>query len=158
MEGTWRLLLGAAPDLLIGIGLAGMLQVLLPPDMVGRWMGDEAGLLGLSVGMAAGALTPGGPYVMFPIAAALMSSGAGIGPMAGFVTARNVVTINRFLVWEVPFLGAPFAFARLLACVVMPPIAAVLLPAVYRLLHGKSGVQQHPSSVPETDAPREEVP
>ncbi|MXY59054.1 MAG: hypothetical protein F4Y96_00755, partial [Chloroflexi bacterium] len=68
----------AAPALFLGFILAGLLTVLFPPRVVGRWMGDEAGVKGVLIGAAAGVLSPGGPYVMYPIAAALMHGGAGI--------------------------------------------------------------------------------
>ena len=116
------------------MGLAGTLQVLAPPGVIGKYMGDDSGLLGLAIGMVAGLITPGGPYVMYPIGNALMASGAGLGPMAGYVSARNLVTINRLLVWELPFLGWPFTLTRLIVSFWMPIAMVILLPIVYRLL------------------------
>ncbi len=97
-------------------------------------MGDDSGLVGLSIGMLAGVITPGGPYVMYPIGNALMASGAGIGPMAGYVSARNLVTVNRLVVWELPFLGWPFTLTRILVSFWMPIATVILVPIVYRLL------------------------
>ena len=136
-EGSVSLLGNALPFLLLGIALAGMIQVLVPPGAVGKWMGDDMGARGLLIGMLVGTLTPGGPFIMFPIAAALLNSGAGVGPMAGFVATRNLVTLNRAVVWEVPFLGAPFVVARILASLYMPIVSVLLVPVVYRLMPGK---------------------
>ena len=69
-EGSVSLLGRALPFLLLGIALAGMIQVLVPPGAVGKWMGDDMGARGLLIGMLVGTLTPGGPFIMFPIAAA----------------------------------------------------------------------------------------
>ena len=134
LEGAWTLTKRALPITLLGMGLAGTLQVLAPPGVIGRYMGDDSGLLGLAIGMAAGLITPGGPYVMYPIGNALMTSGAGIGPMAGYVSARNLVTVNRLVVWELPFLGWPFTLTRILVSFWMPVATVILVPIVYRLL------------------------
>ena len=134
LEGTWRLLRRAAPVTLLGMTLAGTMQVLAPPGVVGRYMGENSGMLGLLIGMGAGMITPGGPYVMYPIGAALMTSGAGIGPMAGFVSTRNLVTFNRLFVWELPFLGLPFTLTRLAISFWMPIVSVIMVPIVYRLL------------------------
>ena len=129
-----RLLRDAAPFIVLGIGLAGMLTVLVPPSAVGRWMGDDAGFKGLVIAVVAGALSPGGPYVVYPIAAAMMSGGAGLGPMAGFLAMRNTVNAQRLLVWDIPFLGLPFAVARSLAGLWFPLVAIVMVPLVFRLM------------------------
>ena len=57
--------------------------------------------------------------------------------MAGFVATRNLVTLNRAVVWEVPFLGVPFVVARILASLYMPIVSVLLVPVVYRLMPGK---------------------
>jgi len=134
LKGSWALSRRALPITLLGMGLAGTLQVLAPPGVIGKYMGDGSGFLGLAIGMAAGLITPGGPYVMYPIGNALMASGAGLGPMAGYVSARNLVTINRLVVWELPFLGWPFTLTRLIVSFWMPIAMVILLPIVYRLL------------------------
>jgi hypothetical protein len=54
--------------------------------------------------------------------------------MAGYVSARNLVTINRLVVWELPFLGWPFTLTRLIVSFWMPIAMVILLPIVYRLL------------------------
>jgi len=134
LKGSWSLTRRALPITLLGMGLAGTLQVLARPGVIGKYMGEDSGLLGLAIGMAAGLITPGGPYVMYPIGNALMASGAGIGPMAGYVSTRNLVTVNRLVVWELPFLGWPFTVTRLIVSFWMPIATVILVPIVYRLL------------------------
>lgn len=133
-EGTLSLFRQAAPALALGFVLAGMLTVLFPPGVVGRWMGDEAGAKGLLIGASAGVLSPGGPYVMYPIAAALMSGGAGVASISAFAAARNIFTAHRFLVYELPFLGVPLALAKTLATVWLIVAGTLLTPIVFRLM------------------------
>ena len=124
----------AAPALLLGFLLAGLITVLFPPRVVGRWMGDDAGTKGVLIGAAAGMLSPGGPYVMYPIAAALMHGGAGIASISAFSVARNIFTANRFFVFELPFLGVPLALAKTLATLWMIAVGTLLVPVVFRLM------------------------
>ena len=133
-EGAVRLLLRAAPFVLLGIGMAGMLTVLIPPSAIGRWMGDDAGFAGLAIGVAAGAFSPGGPYIAYPLAAGMMSGGAGIGPLAGFLAMRNAFTVSRLLVWDIPFLGLPFTAARVVGAIWLPLVSVVLVPVLFRLM------------------------
>tara|TARA_A100001037_G_scaffold300434_1_gene327983 strand:+ start:691 stop:1278 length:588 start_codon:yes stop_codon:yes gene_type:complete len=131
---TIQLFWQAGPALALGFILAGLLTVLFPPATVGKWMGDDASVKGFLIGAAAGALSPGGPYVMYPIAAALMHGGAGIGSIAAFTAARNMFTVNRFLVYEVPFLGIPLSLARTFATIWLVLVSIILVPMVFRMM------------------------
>ena len=133
-ENTLSIIRQAAPALFLGFVLAGLLTVLFPPRVVGRWMGDEAGAKGVLIGAAAGVLSPGGPYVMYPIAAALMHGGAGITSISAFSAARNIFTANRFLVYELPFLGVPLALAKTLSTLWLISVGTLLTPVVFRLM------------------------
>ena len=64
---------------------------------------------------------PGGPYVVFLLAASLIKQGIGIGPLLAFVTAKVLLSPIRLFTREVPFLGWPFTLARLLPSIVFPP-------------------------------------
>jgi uncharacterized membrane protein YraQ (UPF0718 family) len=113
------------PLLLCAFVVAGMVQVLLPREMISRWVGAESGLRGLFVGTVAGGLAPGGPYVSLPIAAALLRSGAGIGTMVAFLTGWSLWAVGR-LPMEVGILGWKFALVRLACTFFFPPIAGWL--------------------------------
>jgi uncharacterized membrane protein YraQ (UPF0718 family) len=75
------------PLLIFSFIVAGMIQVLLPQEVISEWVGAESGIRGIFIGTAAGALVPGGPFVSFPIAAGLLRCGAGIGTMVAFLAA-----------------------------------------------------------------------
>jgi hypothetical protein len=99
------LFLRVLPNLLLGFALAGFLHVLVPSQLISRWMGDGAGLRGLLAGTVAGMLTPGGPFTHFPL-----------------------------LVWELPILGPQIAFVRVLASAAFPPIIGWLGGRIFRAL------------------------
>src|SRR3989338_9420730 len=94
------LFLGVLPNLILGFALAGFLHVLLPAELISRWMGQESGVRGLLIGTGAGMLTPGGPFTHFPILASFLAKGASGGPVCAYIAAWALIGLNRILVWE----------------------------------------------------------
>ena len=128
------LFLGVAPQLALGFLLGGLISVLIPSEVLGRFIGEGSGLTGLALATIAGILTPGGPFVQFPLGAALARGGAGVGPIAAYLTAWSVVGANRALVWEIPVLGVPFTIARYAVSLLLPFIVGLTVPPLVRLL------------------------
>ena len=129
------LFVGVLPNLLLGFALAGFLHVLLPAELISRWMGQGSGAQGLFVGTAAGMLTPGGPFTHFPILASFLSKGAAPGPVCAYIAAWALIGLNRFLVWELPILGPKIAGVRFLASVGFPPLIGWIGGLLFRALH-----------------------
>src|SRR3972149_7608395 len=71
---SWELLKIIAPRLVAALILTGMLQVIIPQEMVSRYIGREAGFRGILIASAAGVITPGGPMVAGPLGVALSPS------------------------------------------------------------------------------------
>ncbi len=121
------------PILVFSFLVAGLAQALLPKDLVSRWVGTAAGLRGVLIGTAAGALTPGGPYVSFPVMAALLQAGAGLGTMVAFLAGWSLWSVSR-LPLEVGILGWRFTLLRLASTFFFPPLAGLLAQALARAL------------------------
>jgi uncharacterized membrane protein YraQ (UPF0718 family) len=128
------ILLGVLPQLLLGFLLAGLVTVLIPSDLVARLIGEGSGIQGLVIATIAGILTPGGPFLQFPLIAALGRSGAGVGAMGAYLTAWSLLGGNRAVVWEIPILGPSFTVARWAISLLIPIGVGLLLPVVLRLL------------------------
>ena len=126
------LFVGVLPNLVLGFALAGFLHVLLPAEVIVRLMGQDSGFRGLLIGTLAGTLTPGGPFTHFPILASFLAKGAAVGPVCAYIAAWALLGLNRFLVWELPILGAPIAVTRLLVSVWVPPVLGWLAATCYR--------------------------
>ena len=90
MRSTWNMLIEILPLLFFAFVVAGMVQVLLPRDLISKWVGVESGLRGIFIGTVAGGLTPGGPYVSLPVVAGFLRAGAGIGTMVAFLTGWSL--------------------------------------------------------------------
>jgi len=125
----WRNL----PVLLLGFVVAGLAQVLIPKDLITRWLGTEAGVKGVLIGCVVGGLVPGAPYATFPLVAVLYQAGASLGAVVGFVSAWSLWSVSR-LPLEVALIDSKPALVRYAITFVVPPIAGLLAEAVARML------------------------
>jgi uncharacterized membrane protein YraQ (UPF0718 family) len=117
--------------LILAFIVAGMVQVLIPREIIGQWVGAESGMRGILLGTLAGGLTPGGPYVSLPLVAGFLSAGAGIGTMVAYLTAWSLWAVSR-LPLEFGILGWRFTVIRLACTFFMPPIAGFIAHAFFK--------------------------
>lgn len=120
-----QMLIQILPLLFFAFIIAGMIQVLLPRDLLTRWVGMESGFKGILIGTLAGGLTPGGPYVSLPVVAGLLKAGAGAGTMVAFLTSWSLWAVGR-LPMEFGILGWKFTLLRLACTFFFPPIAGLI--------------------------------
>jgi uncharacterized membrane protein YraQ (UPF0718 family) len=120
------LLLTIIPKVAAGALIGVLITLLLPRETILKWVGAESGLRGLLIAALAGTFLPGGPFTIFPMAAAFLVVGADRGAVIAFVTAWHVIGFNRALIWEVPFLGPEFVVLRTAICLAFPIIAGLL--------------------------------
>ncbi|UCC66754.1 MAG: permease, partial [Deltaproteobacteria bacterium] len=113
------------PLLVFAFIVAGMIQVLLPRELLATWIGAESGMRGIIIGTIAGGLSPGGPFVSLPIVAGLLRAGAGVGTMVAYLTAWSLWAIAR-LPMEVGILGWKFTLIRIASTFFFPPIAGLI--------------------------------
>lgn len=118
------------PLLLFAFLVAGMVQVLVPSELISKWVGTESGFKGIMIGTVTGAIAPGGPYVSLPLAAALMKSGAGVGTMVAFLTGWSLWAVSR-LPMEIGILGWRLTLIRLASTFIFPPIAGLIAQALF---------------------------
>ncbi|MEA2104153.1 MAG: permease [Candidatus Cloacimonadota bacterium] len=113
------------PLLFFSFIIAGMMQVLVSPDALLKWIGPESGAKGIFLGTITGAITPGGPFVSLPIVAGFIHSGAGIGTTVAFITSWSLWAIMR-LPLEIGILGWEFTIVRLVSSAILPIIAGFI--------------------------------
>lgn len=105
---------------------AGLAEALVPKNAIPTALGVDSGLRGILLATGAGALTPSGPFVAIPIAAALERSGAGLAPIVAYVSAWGLLALHRLVAWEIPILGSQLALLRWGVCLVLPVLAGLL--------------------------------
>jgi uncharacterized membrane protein YraQ (UPF0718 family) len=124
------LLLQILPLLIFAFIIAGMIQVLVPAELISRWVGAESGIRGIFIGTLVGAVMPGGPFVSLPIAAGLLRVGASVGTMVAFLAAWSLWAVSR-LPLDIAILGWQFTLIRLACTFFFPPIAGLIANALF---------------------------
>jgi len=126
MEMTIQIL----PIVILAFIVAGMIQILIPQELLSKWIGKESGMRGILIGTLAGGLAPGNPYVNLPIAAGLLRSGASMGAMVAFLTGWSLWSFAR-LPLEVGIMGWKFTLIRIASTFFFPPIAGLIADRLF---------------------------
>jgi len=130
MRSALNMTVEVLPLLVFAFIVAGMVQVLLPRELLSKWVGMESGMRGILIGTIAGGLAPGGPFVSLPVAAGLLRSGASVGTMVAFLTGWSLWAVSR-LPMEVGILGWKFTLIRIASTFFFPPIAGLIAQAFF---------------------------
>ncbi|MFQ6110694.1 MAG: permease [Nitrospinota bacterium] len=130
MKSALSILVQILPLLILAFIVAGMVQVLLPREIISKWIGVESGMRGIFIGTVAGGFTPGGPFVSLPIVAGFIRSGAGVGTMVAFLTAWGLWGVSR-LPMEVGILGWKLTLIRVASTFFFPPIAGMIAQTLF---------------------------
>ena len=125
LKSAGNMVIQIIPLLVFAFIVAGMIQVLLPQELISKWIGGESGFRGLLIGTVAGGVAPGGPYISMPIAVGLLRAGASVGTMVAFLTAWSLWAIGR-LPLEIGIMGWKFTLIRLACTFFFPPIAGLI--------------------------------
>ncbi len=135
VESAWKTLWRNLPILLLGFLIAGLAQVLIPRELITRWLGDQAGVKGVLLGSLVGGLVPGAPYATFPLVGSLYQSGASLGAVISFVTAWALWSVSRLPV-EMALIDPRAALIRYGITFLVPPAAGLLAQVVSRFMEG----------------------
>ncbi|HEY0441570.1 MAG TPA: permease [Xanthobacteraceae bacterium] len=124
---------------LAGCLIGAFATLMLPREMVARWVGAESGMTGLLIATVAGAILPGGPFTIYPIAGAFVTMGADAGAIVAFITGWSLLGYSRALVWELPFFGPEFVGWRVLLALPLPIVAGLLARPIARAVGSRLG-------------------
>ena len=123
----------ALPQLAGGLLIGGLIQQLIGKDKIAALLGAGSGLRGLIIATAAGALTPGGPFMSFPIVYSLWIAGAEAGALITYIAAWSLLGFVKTLVWELPLMGIEFTWLRFVVCLPLPILAGLLARRLSRM-------------------------
>lgn len=126
----WKMGIHLIPLLLVAFALSGLIQVAVPAELIQHWLGEGAGLRGIVIGTAAGALIAGGPYVSFPIIASIYQSGAGVGTTVALITGWAMLGLGQ-IPFELSLIGPRFTAIRLCTVCITPFIAGFLAELIF---------------------------
>jgi uncharacterized membrane protein YraQ (UPF0718 family) len=119
------------PRLIPALILAGLMQVLVPAEVVQRYLGREAGLRAIFLATIAGVFTPGGPMVTVPFMVALAHSGAALPALVAYMTSWSLFGMQRIIAWEAPLMGWKFVVVRVIPSLAFPVVAGWLVATFY---------------------------
>ncbi len=114
------------PKVLAGCLIGAFVTLILPRELVARWVGHESGFAGLLIAALFGFILPGGPITIYPVAGAFLAMGADAGAVVAFIVSWTLIGYTRALVWELPFFGYEFVIWRIVAAIPLPLLAGVL--------------------------------
>lgn len=121
-----------SPKILCGFFVAASVPILVPRETLERWIGQDSGTRGLAVASLAGGLVPGGPMMIFPLAASFRLAGASTATVISFVTAWSLYGLNRTVIWEMSFLHIDFVLLRVAICLPFPVLVGWIAARVLR--------------------------
>jgi uncharacterized membrane protein YraQ (UPF0718 family) len=119
------------PRMIPALIVAGLMQVLIPQEVVSSYFGRQGGMKGILVASLAGVLTPGGPMVSVPLLVALANSGAALPSLVAYMTAWSLFGMQRIISWEAPLMGWQFVAVRAIPSLAFPVIAGWLVAVFY---------------------------
>jgi uncharacterized membrane protein YraQ (UPF0718 family) len=114
------------PKVLAGCLIGAFVTLVLPRELVARWVGHESGFPGLLIAAFFGFILPGGPITIYPVAGAFLAMGADAGAVVTFIVSWTLIGYTRALVWELPFFGYEFVVWRIVEALPLPIIAGLL--------------------------------
>lgn len=125
-----RMMMNLAPVVIAAFLMTGLMQAMIPERIITELLGARAGLKGLVIAVGAGIITPGGPFVSFPIAYSLLKSGASLGTTVCYITAWGFWG-GGSLFYEAGIMGGRFLAIRFGLGIFMP----ILLGAASNLVN-----------------------
>jgi uncharacterized membrane protein YraQ (UPF0718 family) len=114
------------PKVLAGCLIGAFVTLILPREIVARWVGHESGFAGLLIAALFGFILPGGPITIYPVAGAFLVMGADAGAVVTFIVSWTLIGYTRALVWELPFFGSEFVIWRIIEALPLPIVAGLL--------------------------------
>ena len=112
------------PRIMLGVVGSGYIAAILPPEIVGHWLGADSGATGLGIAVLGGAFTPGGPVIGFSIGAAALKGGAGTPQVIAYTIAWALFAVQRLFIWELPVMPQRLVLVRVIASLPLPFLAA----------------------------------
>ena len=111
LKKAWKSFENILPQFLSILLIVGFMLTVLTPDQISSLIGDKTGWAGVMIAAVIGSVTLIPGFVAFPLAAALLHSGAGVMQVAAFLSTLMMVGIVT-LPLEISYFGKKAAIIR----------------------------------------------
>jgi len=126
---AWKAFENILPQFLTILVIIGLALSILSPETISKLLGTESGILGVLGAALIGSITLIPGFVAFPLAAALLKSGAGYMQIAAFVSTLMMVGVVTMPL-EIKTFGKRVTIIRNISAFVFSLIAAVVIGVV----------------------------
>lgn len=126
LKKAWKSFENIMPQMLGILMLIGLMLAILSPETISSVLGKESGWLGIVIAAALGSITLIPGFVAFPLAAALLKSGAGVTQIAVFVSTLMMVGVVTLPV-EMKYFGKRATLTRNALALVFSIVVALIL-------------------------------
>lgn len=107
----WNMFKNVLVPFLSILVLVSILLYLIPPSLIGKYLGANSGVIGFSIAAVVGSITLIPGFISYPIAAGLIQQGASYAVVATFMTTLMMVGVVT-LPLEIRYLGRTAAIMR----------------------------------------------
>ena len=129
LKKAWKSFENILPQFLSILIIIGMMLAILTPEQISKLLGSESGWYGVLIAAAIGSITLIPGFIAFPLAASLLSAGAGYGQIAMFVTTLMMVGVVT-LPLEITYFGKRLAIKRNLLAFAYAVVSSFIIGAV----------------------------
>lgn len=129
LKKAWKSFENILPQFISILIIIGIMLAVLSPDTISKLVGKESGWLGMIIAGIMGSITLIPGFVAFPLAAALLKSGAGFMQIAVFVSTLMMVGVITIPV-EIKYFGRKATLMRNGMAFVFSFIAAIVIGVV----------------------------
>jgi len=126
---AWKAFENILPQILTVFLILAFALAIFPPETIRKLLGSESGFLGILAAALIGSITLMPGFVAFPLAAALLKSGAGYMQLAAFVSTLMMVGIITIPVEKKTF-GLKATITRNAAAFAFSFVVAVVMGVV----------------------------
>jgi uncharacterized membrane protein YraQ (UPF0718 family) len=129
LKKAWKAFENILPQMLGVLTLIGLMLAILSPETISSLIGKQSGWIGIAIAAALGSITLIPGFVAFPLAAALLKSGAGVTQIAVFVSTLMMVGIITLPV-EMKYFGKRATLTRNALALIFSVVVALILGGI----------------------------
>jgi len=131
LKKAWKAFENILPQFLSILIIIGIMLSVLTPDTISKLIGQQSGWIGMLIAGVVGSITLIPGFVAFPLAAALLNSGAGFMQIAVFISTLMMVGIVTIPL-EIEYFGKKAAVLRNGMAFVFSFIVAIVIGVMLR--------------------------
>lgn len=131
LKKAWKAFENILPQFLSILIIIGVMLAVLTPETISKIIGQQSGWIGMLIAGVVGSITLIPGFVAFPLAAALLKSGAGFMQIAVFISTLMMVGIVTIPL-EIKYFGRKAAILRNGLAFMFSFVVAIVIGVVLR--------------------------